>query len=100
MANLVPYQPQALARQHAEQVQSIVEVTQAAQRELSRIHTEGARLAIQTLTYTRERIQSAAANGMSAAKVASLVDQERDYLLTMQRIVNEGTAGLQAVVNN
>jgi hypothetical protein len=61
MANLVPYQPQALARQQREKIEHIAEVTQAAQRELGRIHTEAAREAIYTLTYTRERIQTAAA---------------------------------------
>ncbi len=93
MADLVPYRQR-------EQIQHIAEVTQAAQRELGRIHTEAAREAIYALTYTRERIQTAAANGMSTSKVEELVEQQKEYLWTMQRIVNHGAAGLQEVVRS
>src|SRR5438477_12037380 len=100
MADLVPYRTQTLARQQAEQIEYIVQVTQAAQRELGRIHTEGARMAIETLSYTRERIQTAARNGMSETKVHALVEQQKDYLRTMQRIANQGAIGLKSVVDN
>lgn len=100
MADLVRYQTQALARQQREQIDHIVQVTKAAQQELSHIHTEGARLAVDTLTYTRDRIQTAAAHGMSQEKVAALVEEQKEYLWTMQRIVGQGSAGLQSVVSN
>jgi hypothetical protein len=100
MADLVLSRTQALARQHRDQIQSIVEVTQAAQRELGRVHTKVAEEAIYTLTYTRDRIQTAARNGASEAEVARWVEEQKLYLATTQRIVNQGAAGLQAVVRN
>lgn len=100
MADLVPYQPQALARQQREQIEYIVLVIQATQRELGRIHTEGAKLAIDTLTYTTACIQNAARTGMNEAKVEALVEQQKAYLRTMQCLANQGSAGLQSVVSN
>lgn len=100
MADLVRYQTQALARQQREQIEHIVQVTKAAQQELSRIHTEGARLAVDTLTYTRDRIQTAAAKGMSQETVAALVEEQKAYLRTMDQIVGQGAAGLAGLVQN
>lgn len=98
----VRYQEQHyhLAQQQRERIEHIDQVTQSSQRELGRIHTEGARMAIETLTVTRERIQTAAANGMSGERVAALVEQQKEYLRSMQHIVNQGAAGLQSVVSN
>lgn len=100
MADLVPYQTQALARQQSEQIEHIVQVTQAAQRELGRIHTEGAKLAIDTLTYTRDRIQTAARNGMSQEKVVTLVEEQKAYLRTVEQIAGQGSAALTSIVHN
>lgn len=100
MADLVPYRSQELARRQVEQIEYIVQVTQAAQRELGRIHDEGARLAIDTLTYTRERIQTAARNGMSEAKVEALVEQQKHYLAEMQEIAATGARELAGIVSN
>lgn len=100
MADLVRYQTQALAQQQREQIEHIVQVTKAAQQELSRIHTEGARLAVDTLTYTRERIQTAAAHGMSQEKVAALVEEQKAYLRTVEQIAGQGSAALTSIVHN
>lgn len=92
--------PDYPVRYQGQPFEHIVQVTQSAQHELGRIHTEGAKMAIETLTITRERIQTAAANGMSEERVAALVEQQKEYLQTMQRIANQGAAGLQSVVSN
>ena len=100
MADLVPYRSQELAQRQTEQIQSIVQVTQAAQRELRHIHTEGAKLAIDTLTYTTERIQAAARSGMGEAKVDALVEQQKQYLAEMQEIAATGARELAGIVSN
>lgn len=96
MADIIPYRSQALARQQ----EHLVRDTQAIHRELARIRAEGAQLAFDTLTETTARIEAAAASGMSAARIAELVAEQKAYLFTMQRIANQGTAGLQAVLNS
>jgi uncharacterized radical SAM superfamily Fe-S cluster-containing enzyme len=93
MADIVRYHNQI-------QIEHTVRLAQTAHQELSRIRAEGARLAIETLTDTTARIEAAAASGMSAARIAELVAEQKAYLFTMQRIANQGTAGLQAVLNS
>jgi hypothetical protein len=90
----------AFARQQREQIGYIAEVTEAAQREIGRIHTEAAKEAIYTLTYTRDRIQTAARNGKSEEEVAELIEEQKAYLRTVQHIVNQGTAAITSVVEN
>ncbi len=100
MSELTRYRSQELTRQQRDQIQHIAEVTQAVQWEIGRIHTEGAKMAVKTLTQTTERIQAAARNGMSDAQVESLIEQQKQYLLTMQRIASQGAGGLTGVVAN
>ena len=89
-----------LAHQQREHIEQIVVITKSAQRQVGRIHSEGARLAIDTLTQTTERIQAAARNGMPEETVQALIEQQKEYLWTMQRIANQGVAGLQALVTS
>jgi hypothetical protein len=100
MADLVPYRTESLVGQQYEYIEHIVHVTQAVQRELSRVHSEGARMAIETLTYTRERIQAAARNGLSQEKVAALVEEQQRYLAQMREIAMTGSHELTTVVSN
>jgi len=100
MADLVLSRTQALARQQRDQIQYIAEVVEVAQRELGRVHTAAATEATATLTYTRDCIQAAAQQGASEAEVTAWVEQQKEYLWTMQRIVNQGADGLRSVVNN
>src|SRR5689334_23372834 len=99
MAELVHSRPQ-LARRQAEQIQSIVEVTQAAQREIGRVYTEGARMTVETLTDTTKCIQTAAENGAGEAKIAALIAQQKAYLAEMRYLADSGASEIAGIVRN
>jgi hypothetical protein len=84
----------------SKEIQHIVQVTHAAQREIGRVHSEGAKLAIETLTVTTQRIQAAARNGASEERVAALIAEQKEYLWEMQRIARHGAGELHRLVSN
>jgi len=100
MADLVPYRSQELARRQTERIQSIVEVTQAAQRAVRHIHTEAAKLTFDTLAYTTERIEAAAQSGMSEAEVDALVEQQKQYWAEMREIAATGAHEIAGIVSH
>jgi hypothetical protein len=100
MSDLIPYRSRALSARQRDQIQHLTEATKAVQQEVGRIYTEGTKLAVETLTYTTERIQAAAQGGMSDDQVAALVAEQQQYLMQMRQLAAQGAGGVTSLLRN
>jgi nucleoid-associated protein YejK len=108
MSNLTIFQePQPLARhvrrqlsQSIDEIQFTREVTEALQREISRIYANGSCLSIGTVTRTNALIQVAVVNGMLPDQAAMLQQHQEQYLAIMGHIAAGGAHQLATLLEN